>query len=62
MMLTETAMLSVYRNSGLKIVENFRLTGRFEPLSGPGPWGFSITSLMDEPALPRVCLSANCPV
>ena len=26
---------------------NFRCTG----LSGPGPWGFSLTSLMDDPAL-----------
>ena len=30
---------------------NFRCTGRSGPLSGPGPWGFSLTSLMDDPAL-----------
>jgi len=35
--------------SGPKVVENFRYTGR--PL-GPGPWGFSLASLMDDPALP----------
>jgi len=33
---------------------NFRCTGRSGPLSGPGRWGFSLslTSLMDDPALP----------
>ena len=30
---------------------NFRCTGRSGPLWGPGPWGFSLTSLMDDPAL-----------
>jgi len=40
--------------SGLKVVENFRLTGRSGSLSGPGPWSFSITSLVDEPALMTV--------
>ena len=34
-----------------KVVENFRYTGRSGPLLGPGPWGFSLTSLMDDPAL-----------
>ena len=30
---------------------NFRFTGRSGPLLRPGPWGFSLTSLMDDPAL-----------
>ena len=35
---------------------NFRCSGRSGPLSGPGPWGFSLTSLMDDPALiVRLC-------
>jgi len=42
------------------VVENFRCTERpgpyrggraSRPLLGPGPWGFSLTSLMDDPAL-----------
>ena len=30
---------------------NFLCTGRSRPLSGPEPCGFSLTSLMDDPAL-----------
>ena len=32
------------------IVVNFHCTRRSGPLSGPGRWGFSLISLMDDPA------------
>jgi len=37
--------------SGAEMVEYFRCTGRSEPVLGPGLWGFSLTSLVDDAAL-----------
>jgi len=44
---------------------NFRCAGRSGPLSEPGPWGFSLTSLMDDPVqvglhLNRVHFASSC--
>ena len=40
-----------YRNVfGSKMVEKFSLHWRLGPMWGPGPWSFSLTSLMDIPA------------
>jgi len=40
--------------SGPKVVENFHSTRQSGPLLEPRPWGFSLTSLMDDLALVQI--------
>jgi len=57
--LVKTAIFSS-RNFGAQSGEEFSLYRASGYLWGPGPWGFSLTSLMDDPALRSRMVMAWC--